>query len=217
NHATRSLATKKLYAFYTGCISSTDMAKIERESINFKLPKPLADALRAKASELNTTATDLVIRGLHHVLGDVPGVETSIESRLHQLEEEFLHLASSKDENSTNTHHEERITALEGKLEALNIRLAQFEGALMQMQHSLNASKPRQKSGYSYQHNFQPPQLQPFNEQNLAMRLNTNVSTLQEKRATFSPREFELWCKDRDPSKHGWRFNERDGLYHPVR
>ncbi|TWH62565.1 hypothetical protein CAL7102_00056 [Dulcicalothrix desertica PCC 7102] len=29
------------------------MAKVERESINFKLPKPLADALRAKAAELN--------------------------------------------------------------------------------------------------------------------------------------------------------------------
>jgi hypothetical protein len=30
-----------------------DMVRIERESINFKLPKPLADALRAKAAELD--------------------------------------------------------------------------------------------------------------------------------------------------------------------
>lgn len=45
------------------------MAKVERESINFKLPKKLADALRAKAKELNTTATDLVIQGLYHILG----------------------------------------------------------------------------------------------------------------------------------------------------
>ena len=32
-----------------------------------------------------TTATDLVIQGLHHILGDVPGVEASVEVRLYQI------------------------------------------------------------------------------------------------------------------------------------
>ncbi len=41
------------------------MTKFERESINFKLPKPLAAALRKAARERKTTATDLVIQGLH--------------------------------------------------------------------------------------------------------------------------------------------------------
>jgi len=41
----------------------------ERESINFKFPKPLADALRTAAKQRNTTATDLVIQGLNHILG----------------------------------------------------------------------------------------------------------------------------------------------------
>jgi len=36
------------------------MAKVERESINFKLPTTLANALRTAAQERNTTATDLV-------------------------------------------------------------------------------------------------------------------------------------------------------------
>ena len=53
---------------YPGIQAGVDMTKIERESINFKLPKPLTAALRAKARELDTTATDLVIQGLHHVL-----------------------------------------------------------------------------------------------------------------------------------------------------
>lgn len=45
------------------------MAQTTRKSLNFKLPKPLADALRFAAKECNTTATDLVIRGLHNILG----------------------------------------------------------------------------------------------------------------------------------------------------
>ncbi|MFL9458611.1 MULTISPECIES: hypothetical protein [Nostocales] len=43
------------------------MARIERESINFKLLKTLAKVLALKSS-LDTTATDLVIQGLEHVL-----------------------------------------------------------------------------------------------------------------------------------------------------
>ncbi|MBW4596832.1 MAG: hypothetical protein KME46_29020 [Brasilonema angustatum HA4187-MV1] len=201
------------------------MTRLERESINFKLPKPLAGALRKVARERKTTATDLVIQGLHHILGDVPGTELSVETRLAQLEEEFLHIRSSPDAKNTNPRHEERLTNLEGKLDALAKlsegfanRLAQFEGALMQMQHNLNASKSRYKSGgYPYQHNSQPPQLQPFSEQNLALRLNTTVSTLQEKRAVLSQKDFELWTRSRDSSQYAWRFNSKDGLYHPVK
>lgn len=63
------------------------MARIKRESINFKLPKPLTAALRKAARNHNTTATDLVIEGLHHVLGSVPGTEDGIDNRLAQLEE----------------------------------------------------------------------------------------------------------------------------------
>ncbi len=194
------------------------MTRTERESINFKLPKPLTAALRFAARERKTTATDLVIQGLHHILGDVPGTEASVEIRLYQLEEEFFRLASSLGEGSTNTLTEQRLTNLEGKFEALSNRLAQFEGALMQMQHSLNASKSRYKSsGYPYQYNSQPPQLQPFEEKDLAMRLNTSVSTLQEKRATLSAKDFELWTRERDHSKYAWRFSEKDRLYHPIK
>ena len=196
------------------------MPSIERESINFKLPKTLTKALRAAAKERKTTATDLVIQGLHHVLGDVPGVETSVEVRLYQLEEEFFHFKESIG-SSTNSQQEARLISVEAKLEELSNKLARFEGALMQLQSSGRSrsgsyGSSRRYSPYNH-YNTQPPQLQPFEEENLALRLNTNVATLQEKRATLSKKDFELWTKERDSSKYAWRFNEKDGLYHPVK
>lgn len=191
------------------------MVKIERESINFKLPKSLCDALRAAAEQRNTTATDLVIQGLHHILGDVPGVEASVEVRLDQLEEEFWLLKQNVNLKSTNPDLESRLTALENKLSAMSTRLAQFEGAITQLQYSVNSSKSR-KSGYPYQFSSQPPQLQPLDENKLALRLNTTVATLTEKRTTLSSKEFESWTRDKDSIKRGWQFNEKDGLYHEV-
>jgi hypothetical protein len=46
---------------------------VERESVNFKLPKSLVEELRAKAKELDTSATELVMRGLEHVLNLTDG------------------------------------------------------------------------------------------------------------------------------------------------
>ncbi|BAZ19020.1 hypothetical protein NIES4071_109050 (plasmid) [Calothrix sp. NIES-4071] len=194
------------------------MTKIQRESINFKLPKSLCDELRSAAITRNTTATDLVIQGLHHVLGDVPGVETSVEIRLYQLEEEFFQLKSSF-KSGTCSSDAERISRVEEKLSEFSNQLSRFEGALRVMQNSINASRSRRSGGYSpyNQYNSQPPQLQPFDELSLSRRLNTNVSTLQEKRATLSQEEFERWCKDRDTSQYAWRFNEKDNLYHPIK
>ncbi len=200
------------------------MAKVERESINFKLPKLLADALRAKAAELETTATDLVIQGLHHVLGDVPGVENSVEIRLYQLEEEFFRFKESINEDntnqgSTNPQQETRLTSVEAKLETLTNKLARFEGALMQMQSSINAnaSKSRYKSSYAPNYHASPPQIEPLDEETFAMRLSTNVPTVREQRANLSQEQFERWCSEKDPIKRKWRYNEKDGLYHPVK
>jgi chromosome segregation ATPase len=195
------------------------MARIERESINFKLPKTLCDELRTAAAKRDTTATELVIQGLHHILGDVPGVEGSVEVRLYQLEEEFFRLKSSHQEGNINTHHETRLASVESKLEELSNKLARFEGALNAVAASINASKSRRSGGYSpyNQHNPQPAQLEPRNEKQLAVRLNSNVATIQEKRATYTPQEFDRWCRDRDGTQHAWHFNEKDGLYHPVK
>ena len=36
-------------------------------------------------------------------------------------------------------------------------------------------------------------------------------------RQTKSPKEFESWCRQRDPGGMGWRYENRDQLYHLVK
>jgi chromosome segregation ATPase len=156
----------------------------------------------------------------------VPGVEGCVEKRLYDLEEEFWRFKQNINEG-TNPQHESRLTALENKLEAFSTRMAKFEGALNAIAKltegiamSVNSSKSRRSGGYSSynQHNSQPAQLEPRTEKQLATRLNSNVATIQEKRATYTtPQEFDRWCRDRDGTQHAWHFNEKDGLYHPVK
>lgn len=190
------------------------MTKGERESINFKLPKPLVDALRTAASERNTTATALVIQGLQHVLGDVPGTETGVESRLYQLEEEVSRLGFTLNDDTPLTQ-QGRVTNLEEKLDAVSLRLAKVEGVLSQLQHQVNTSKSRSRSGSPYSFTGPPPQIQPFDVNKLALRLNTNVATLQEKQAALTPEAFEQWTRERDSAKRGWRYG-KDNLYHAT-
>ena len=194
------------------------MARVERESMNFKLPKPIADALRKAASpQPGKTATDIVIRGLLHELGEIPGVDQSAETRLQKLESELILLRSSinsRAETPTDSRTEE-------KLEALNNRVAKLEGALGAIQNNAHASNNRQSyrkySGNPYNQSGKPAQIAALSEQKLALRLNVNIPTLQEKHTTLDKHEFEEWSKERDRSKYMWRFNEKDGLYHPVK
>jgi hypothetical protein len=185
--------------------------------MNFKLPKPLAEALRKAASpQPGKTATDIVIRGLIHELGEIPGVEQSAETRLQKLESEFTKLRSSileRAETSTDSRTEE-------KLEAINNRVAQLEGALIAIQRNGIASNNRRQyrsSGNPYNQSGKPAQIEALDEQKLALRLNVNIPTLKEKHATLDKKEFEEWSKNKDRGKYMWRFNEKDGLYHPAK
>ena len=194
------------------------MARVERESMNFKLPKPLAIALRKAASpQPGKTATDIVIRGLLHELGEIPGVEPSAETRLQKLEEELILLRSSiKERAETPTDFR-----TEEKIEALNNRVAKLEGALEAIQHNnfgaSNNYRRYKNSGNPYNQSGRPPQIEALDEQKLALRLNVNIPTLQEKRKTLNQTEFEEWSKNRDRVKYSWHFNSKDGLYHPKK
>ena len=193
------------------------MTRVERESMNFKLPKPIASALRKAASpQPGKTATDIVIRGLLHELGEIPGVEQSTETRLQKLESEFTKLRSSileRAETSTDSRTEE-------KLEAINNRVAQLEGALIAIQRNGIASNNHRRYKYSgnpYNQSGRPAQLEALSEEKLALRLNVNIPTLKEKHATLNKQEFEEWSKNRDRGNYMWRFNEKDKLYHPAK
>ncbi len=193
------------------------MTQPERESMNFRLPKPLADALRKAASpQPGKTATDIVIRGLLHELGNIPRIEVCTETRLQKVEEELQQLQSSiKEQDITPTD-----SRVEEKLEALNNRVAKLEGALGAIQSNAIASNNRRGYKYSgnpYNQSGKPAQIAALDEQKLALRLNVNIPTLQEKRATLSSIEFSEWSKNCDRGKYTWRFNEKDGLYHPAK
>ena len=185
--------------------------------MNFKLPQPLASALRKAASpQPGKTATDIVIRGLLHELGEIPGLEITTEARLLKLESELQQLADSIKErapNPTNSHTEE-------KLEALNNRVARLEGALSAIQSNVSASNNRSRyksSGNPYNQNGKPAQIGALDALKLALRLNVKIPTLQEKQESLTPEEFAEWSKSRDRSKYSWRFNEKDKLYHPAK
>jgi len=153
----------------------------------------------------------LVIQGLHHVLGlesnSVDSCEQdllhdiisrlealeenstdSVESRLHQLETQFNYLESRLDRRGeSGVDFIPRLSLLEEKLEAIQTRIAQMEGAIAILgQRQL--STPTRRQAFTYH----PPQLelQPYHEENLAKRLASSASTIRNERETKSPKEF---------------------------
>lgn len=191
------------------------MANVERESINFKLPKTLTKALRTAARERNTTATDLVIQGLYHILGPAPGTEMSLETRLHQLETQFTQIANRQDtrqESGADDSSQQRLSLLEQKTEAIAQKLAQLEGAISLLNQRSSTASKRQSF------NYHPPQLelQAYLAENLAKRLGVDLATLEREQSKQSDKDFERWCRSRDPGSVAWRKND-NGLYDPIK
>ncbi|MEM6400952.1 MAG: hypothetical protein AAF757_12080 [Cyanobacteria bacterium P01_D01_bin.116] len=201
------------------CIPGIDMTRVERESMNFKLPKHALQLRSAKQLPHNRVKLPyyIVIRGLLHELGEIPGVEVSTETRLQELEKELQQLAHTikeRDNTPTDSRTEENLVAL-------NNRVAKLEGALGAIQRNnfgaSNNYRRYKNSGNPYNQSGKPAQLEALDEQKLALRLNVNIPTLKEKHATLDKKEFEEWSKNRDRGKYMWRFNEKDGLYHPAK
>ena len=188
----------------------------ERELMSFRIPKPIAEALRSASSpQPGNTATDIVIRGLINVLGDIQGVELCTAVRLQMLEEKFEQLINSQEKPPASTD-----SRIEEKLEVLTDRVARIEGVLSALQ-SGGLGTPnnyrRKNSGNPYNQTGRPPQIQPLDEQTLALRLNVKIPELKEKLETLDATDFEEWSKTRDRLKYSWRFNKKDGLYHPKK
>jgi hypothetical protein len=104
---------------------------------------------------------------------------------------------------------------LEQRLEAMATKLAQLEAVLVQMQRYRNTSR---RQGFPYNnHGSTEVQLQSYTQENLAKRLGVDAASLTHIRTSRSPGDFERWCRSRDPSGLGWRLNESDGMYNPVK
>ncbi|MEL6165154.1 MAG: hypothetical protein AAFY21_21885 [Cyanobacteria bacterium J06641_2] len=147
-------------------------------------------------------------------------------SRLHReghttaLLQRLQSVVTELDSKTDIDHYPSNTKHLEEKLEALNNRVAQLEGALIAIQRNGGASNNYRRyknSGNPYNQSGRPPQIEALDEEKLALRLNVNIPTLKEKYQTLDKREFEEWSKERDRSKYMWRFNEKDGLYHPAK
>ncbi|HIK08057.1 MAG TPA: hypothetical protein IGS40_25795 [Trichormus sp. M33_DOE_039] len=67
-------------------------------------------------------------------------------------------------------------------------------------------------------YNYHPPQqqLQAYTGENLAKRLGVDLVTLEREQSTQTPKDFERWCRSRDPGSLAWRRSE-NGLYHPIK
>ncbi|RCJ37964.1 hypothetical protein A6770_39990 [Nostoc minutum NIES-26] len=171
-----------------------------------------AKALRIAARERNTTATDLVVQGLHHILGQVEGTVRSVESRLHELETQLTTIANRPVESGTDDGSKQRLLQLEQKTEAISQRLAQLEGALAILSKRSSGGSRRQS------YNYHPPQLelQAYKGENLAKRLGVSLATLEQELKNQNSKDFENWCRSRDPGSVGWRYGS-DGLFHPIK
>ncbi|MBW4558097.1 MAG: hypothetical protein KME59_19615 [Trichormus sp. ATA11-4-KO1] len=199
------------------------MVKIERVSINFKLPQPLVEALKARAREQETTATDLVIKGLHYVLASsITGIDNSTDNVLHEIitRIEALETKQAVDSNGIDNRlhsladspEPQRVSKLEQKLEVVARRLEILEIAIASGRYSGN-SKPRKQS-YPYQQ--QSVELQAMPLENLAPRLGLTPSYLADQKDKLSTKEFISWSRNRDPRSIGWQFSPQNALYHPV-
>jgi hypothetical protein len=129
-----------------------------------------------------------------------------LASRLEKLE--------SRDKNDSDVDSLlKSVTSLEQKLEGIATRLGQMEGAISVLGQR-QVSTPTRRQAF----NYHPPQLelQPFTEENLAKRLAATAETISNYRENKSPKEFESWCRQRDPGGVAWRY-QKDGLYHPIK
>jgi hypothetical protein len=139
--------------------------------------------------------------------------------RLHQMEAELKRLANSTENTAssgTETLSYERLSQLEQQMKELTNRLSIIESALVQLQSNPGNYSRRRSSGYS--HYTQPSiELQPMLEENLAKRLAVTVATLRNQRETLNQKDFLSWSRSRDTNSVGWRYEQKDKLYYPVK
>ncbi|MEA5605717.1 hypothetical protein [Nostoc sp. UHCC 0252] len=219
---------------------------IERESVNFKLPKSLVELLRAEAKKRNTSATELVAQGLHHILGqtevadnciedvlhqivnrlsaleanqvnNTSSIESSIENRLQQIETVLGHLTQSIEQSIESTSTQQQAQQLSN----LEEKLETVAKNLAQLNKALGQLRHQGNTGrrqFSSSHQFHgiSVEIQSLTGENLARRLGVDELSLSRERESKSPSEFESWSRHRDPASRGWRFGD-DGLYYPIK
>ncbi|MFN6565644.1 hypothetical protein [Dendronalium sp. ChiSLP03b] len=101
---------------------------------------------------------------------------------------------------------------LETKLDVITKKLELIERAMASGRY--NTTRPRRQA-YSYQQS--QVELQPKANENLAQRLAVSPQSLIAERENKSAQEFISWTRNRDPMSVGWEWNDKQGLYYPVK
>ncbi|WP_243147324.1 hypothetical protein [Scytonema sp. UIC 10036] len=176
-----------------------ELARLHREGLTIALLMGLQELIANLDSN-----SDIDFEGNSEAVKQLALRVEKLESRLAD---------SNRDtDNQSTAKLEKSLGSLEQKLEAVTLKLAILESAVVQKQYG-------QRKGYRTPYNNpyvpQALELQPFTEENLARRLAVDVSTLIKQRKNLSEVEFEKWSRGRDTSKTGWRYKD-DGLYHPI-
>ena len=235
----------RIEIFRVGCIINTDSTAAITNDINMltkkphknkktlpsqmlRVPSPLIEAVQ-KLSRLHRLGhTNVLLQGLQELISSIDsssdidfGASDEAIKQL-TLRLERLESLDKSDSDIDSSSILKSVTSLEQKLEALTTRIAQMEGAIAkrccQRQIALLGQRPQTGPTRRQAFNYHPPQLelQPFNEENLAKRLAASASTIRNERSAKNPKEFESWCRQRDPGGMGWRYKD-DGFYHPVK
>jgi transcriptional regulator NrdR family protein len=113
---------------------------IERESVNFKLPKSLVESLRATAKKRNTSATELVVQGLHHVLEDTEVADNGIEHFLHHIINQLSALQAHQLNNTPSIE-----SSIENRLQQVETVLAHLTQSIEQSIESTSAQQQAQQ------------------------------------------------------------------------
>ncbi|MBO3463273.1 hypothetical protein G7B40_037780 [Aetokthonos hydrillicola Thurmond2011] len=182
-----------------------------------RVPTPLIEAVKELSRLHRLGHTNAVLQGLQELIS---AIDSSNDIDFGTNNEAIKQLAlrlerlESRDKNDSDVESVlKSVTNLEQKLEGIATRLGQMEGAISILGQR-QVSTPTRRQAF----NYHPPQLelQPFTEENLAKRLAATAETIRNYRETKSPKEFESWCRQRDPGGVAWRY-QKDGLYHPIK
>jgi uncharacterized membrane protein YccC len=114
---------------------------IERESVNFKLPKSLVELLRIEAKKRNTSATELVAQGLHHILGQTEVADHRIEDVLLQV----VNRLSALEANQVNNTSSSIESSIENRLQQIETVLGHLTQSIEQSIESTSTQQPAQQ------------------------------------------------------------------------
>ncbi|WP_242045398.1 hypothetical protein [Anabaena catenula] len=170
-----------------------------------RVPTVLIPVVRHLAKIHRDGHTIELLQGLQELISLFDSsVALEATSELQQVEEKLEELEM---------HLCQQDQLVDTKLEVLGKQLEKIERALASGKYVGQARSSR--SAYLYQQ--QPVEINSFAHENLAQRLGMTPQSLITERESKTEKEFISWSRNRDPMGLGWKFQDQDGLYYPVR